>query len=239
MNDQRAEIDQCKTFMTLTSTLEKSVERFERKILRTITGAICDQSTDTWRRKTNKELLTETGQSISHDIGGSASEDHCAGGGGAGPVVVTADNRPPAPTHLPLDNIEMATLYSALPPSSPPDWSLAHFALPPRSSCSFLEGQIVAVRTIATLFSNPTIVPQINRPPPTDQPIADWLLINLPTGIGNLRAIAPPWLTHQDIPPSDRFAGGQAWLPVDKCKQLFSLGSNRDKKHSEFTAKEK
>ncbi|CAH1397930.1 unnamed protein product [Nezara viridula] len=33
-----------------------------------IIGAIWDQSTNTWRRKTNKELLTETGQSISHDM---------------------------------------------------------------------------------------------------------------------------------------------------------------------------
>ncbi|CAH1401212.1 unnamed protein product [Nezara viridula] len=34
----------------------------------TLTGAISDQSTNTWRRETNKELLTELGQSIFHDM---------------------------------------------------------------------------------------------------------------------------------------------------------------------------
>ncbi|CAH1406955.1 unnamed protein product [Nezara viridula] len=53
---------------TLNRTLEKTIERFGRKILLTITGAIWDQSTNTWRRKINNELLTETDQSISQDM---------------------------------------------------------------------------------------------------------------------------------------------------------------------------
>ncbi|CAH1402610.1 unnamed protein product, partial [Nezara viridula] len=34
----------------------------------TITGVVWDQIINTRRRKINKELLTETGQSISHDM---------------------------------------------------------------------------------------------------------------------------------------------------------------------------
>ncbi|CAH1404093.1 unnamed protein product [Nezara viridula] len=57
----------CETW-TLNSILEKSDENFARQILHTITGAVWDHNTNTWRRNINKGLLTETGESISHDM---------------------------------------------------------------------------------------------------------------------------------------------------------------------------
>lgn len=67
-NDKFSSIIQLRELVT-NQHPRKKYKRFERKMLHTVTGAISRrQNRNPWRRRTNKEFLTQTGQSISYDV---------------------------------------------------------------------------------------------------------------------------------------------------------------------------